>query len=140
MTDEPEAGGDAPCWAEQFDATAWGTGAGLVVSFAVPADDESSGAVWSLPHGGDLDANVVHLAPHAGIGSHVNDEVDVLIVVHGGDGTLTVDGARHRLGEQILALVPRGSERSIDAGPDGLRYLSVHRRRAPLGISRRPGS
>ncbi|MFV0257555.1 MAG: cupin domain-containing protein [Acidimicrobiales bacterium] len=101
-----------------------------------PAGD--SGARWSLPHGGDLDANLVTLAPDDGIGSHVNTEVDVLMYVTAGHGDLRVDGNRHPLGPATVALVPRGTDRRIKAGPDGLTYLSVHRRRGPLAIGRPP--
>ena len=96
--------------------------------------DGVGGAVWSLPHGGDLDANLVRIAPDAGIDRHVNEEVDVLMVIRSGDGELTVDGTVHMLAESALALVPKGSSRAIRAGERGLAYLSVHQRRAPLGV------
>ncbi len=97
----------------------------------------SGGAVWSLPHGGDLDANLVRLDPESGIESHVNDDVDVLIVVQAGRGELTVDEQTRRLEVDHVALVPRGARRSISAGRGGLSYLSIHRRRSPLGVTRR---
>ncbi|MDG2111081.1 MAG: cupin domain-containing protein [Actinomycetota bacterium] len=92
------------------------------------------GAVWSLPHGGDLDANLVRLEPGGAIGEHVNVEVDVLISVQAGEGLLAVDGTQHRLAADRVALVPKGVSRSIEAGPAGLTYLSVHRGRGPLDI------
>lgn len=100
---------------------------------AVPVDGD--GVQWTLGDAADLNANLVHLEPGSGIGEHVNDEVDVLVVVLDGSGTAAVDGSTPAtLGPQVLALLPKGSRRRIDAGPDGLRYLSVHRRRGPLRI------
>lgn len=93
------------------------------------------GAVWSLPHGGDLDANLVHLPAAASIDEHVNEVLDVLVVVHAGEGELTIGGERHRLRAGVLALVPRGAARSITATANGLTYLSVHRRRDALRIA-----
>ncbi len=97
-----------------------------------------AGVVWSLPHGADLDANLVHLHPGGSIDSHVNDEVDVVISIIAGDGQLVIGGTSHRLRDLVVALVPKGERREIRAGSAGITYLSIHRRRAPLGITRRP--
>jgi quercetin dioxygenase-like cupin family protein len=97
-----------------------------------------SGAVWSLPHGGDLDANLVFLQPHEVIGAHVNNEVDVLISVIAGQGRLSIDGAEHELRGDVLSLVPKGTNRVIEAGARGITYLSIHRRREPLGVTQNP--
>lgn len=100
------------------------------------------GAVWSLPHGGDLDANLVRLRAGDVIDTHVNDDVDVLVYVQSGGGDLTVDDDEHHLRSDVLVLIPRGARRRITAGPTGMYYLSVHRRRSPLtitsGSTRRP--
>src|SRR5436190_14452922 len=74
-----------------------------------------SGAIWSLPHSGDLDANVVVL--HAGdeVGQHVNDEVDVLIVGIDGQGTVIVDGDQLPLHAGRLVYVVKHAARSITA-------------------------
>lgn len=142
---EPDVGGEPPCWAHLFDGDldetptnpeCAGLSAGPVVDLgAVPVG--SGGAIWSLPHGGDLDANLIRLDPVAGIGAHVNNDVDVLVFVQSGTGELTVDGRTEALGADHLALIPKGSLRSIAAGAAGLTYLSVHRRRSPLGITNR---
>lgn len=92
------------------------------------------GAVWSIETD-DLDANLVQLGPARTIGEHRNDEVDVVIVVLGGDGLVTIDGERHEVASQTLVCVPRGTARAIVAGDDGLVYVTVHRRRRGLGIS-----
>ena len=132
-----EQGGDPACWAhltEDDDDAA--PGRAMVVDLDVASG--VGGAVWSLPHGRDLDANLVRLAPGAAIGSHVNNDVDVLVVVREGDGELVVDGVAHALADSAVALVEKGAERSITAGADGFAYLSIHRRRSPLTIRRAP--
>ena len=76
----------------------------------------------------------MRLEPGHSIDRHRNDEVDVLIVVVDGDGTLVVDGESRRLTPGLLAHVPRGTSRTITAGPVGLAHLTVHVRRRPLSI------
>ena len=137
---DADLGGDAPCWAHLFDEHdddgATRDGSSLVVDLGdSPRGPE--GAIWSLPHGGDLDANLVRLDPGSEIGAHVNDDVDVLVFVRSGTGNLAVDGRERRLDADHLALIPKGSLRSIVAGPEGMTYLSVHRMRSPLSIGKR---
>ncbi|MEW6470905.1 MAG: cupin domain-containing protein [Actinomycetota bacterium] len=101
----------------------------------------ADGAVWSLPHRGDLDANLVKLAPGSHVAGHHNDEVDVLLVVLAGHGTLTVDDEALAVGTHHLVRIPRGADRRLEASAAGLVYLSVHRARTGLQISparRRP--
>jgi quercetin dioxygenase-like cupin family protein len=140
MATTGDLGGDPPCWAHLFEAEAGlgspGAGGDVVVDLGAIDTAGPSGAVWSLPHGGDLDGNLVRLGPGDGVGSHVNDEVDALLLVRSGDGELGVDGAVHELRPDVLTLVPRGARRSLRAGPAGLTYLSIHRRRGPLGVAR----
>jgi quercetin dioxygenase-like cupin family protein len=140
---EVERGGDPPCWAhlvhdEQNDDESTHDAGPLVVDLA--AHLGSGGAIWSLPHGGDLDANLVRLDAGAKIGKHVNNDLDVMVLVQSGAGVLTIDEQTRRLGVDHLALIPKGSSRSIVAGDAGITYLSVHRRRSPLGITRRSDS
>ena len=97
-------------------------------------DVASGGAIWSLPHGGDLDANLVRLSAGGLIADHVNDDVDVLMSVRDGSGELVIEGTAFPLAADILALVPRGAERRIVAGEHGLAYLSIHRSRGPLEV------
>lgn len=97
----------------------------------------ADGAVWSLPHGGDLDANLVHLAPGGSVGEHVNSEVDVLVVGVAGSGAVTVDGTAHALRSGIAIALPKGTRRGVHADRgEPLSYLTVHRARSGLGISR----
>jgi mannose-6-phosphate isomerase-like protein (cupin superfamily) len=138
-----DQGGDPPCWAHLFDEDVCepanrGTGnvtIGPVVVDLGSARTGSGGVVWSLPHGGDLDANLVRLDAGAGIGAHVNNDVDVLVFVQSGSGQLMINGTAQPFGPDCLALIPRGTSRSITAASSGITYLSVHRRRSPLGIS-----
>ena len=131
-----ERGGDPPCWAHLFDDpehSGHGLGAPVVADLGA-VTVRGNGAVWSLPHGGDLDANLVRLQSGGHIGEHVNDDVDVLMFVQSGGGHVRLGDVRVDLAPDHLVLVPRGERRAISAGPNGITYLSVHRRRDPLGI------
>jgi mannose-6-phosphate isomerase-like protein (cupin superfamily) len=109
---------------------------GVVVVDVGSIDHQGAhGPIWHLPHGGDLDANVVHLRPHDVIGEHVNQEVDVLIHVLEGEAQITVNGAAHPLYAGHLVLVPVGTRRQVTSGASGVTYLTVHRRRSALGIT-----
>jgi len=92
-----------------------------------------SGPIWSLA-GGDLNATLLAWPPGERLPEHVNAELDVLLVVIEGDGTAVVDGERHGLAAGHALLIEKGTSRSIQAGRQGLRYLSIHRRRGPLQI------
>jgi quercetin dioxygenase-like cupin family protein len=83
----------------------------------------------------ELNATLLVWRAGEGQPEHVNAERDVAVVALAGSGTLTVDGAEHPLEEGWLAIVPRGATRSLVAGPQGLRCVTVHRRRGGLGLS-----
>jgi quercetin dioxygenase-like cupin family protein len=95
---------------------------------------EGEGPVWGLA---SRDLNATLLAWSAGhtIAEHVNTEVDVLLVVIDGGGQMAVDGRQHTLTRGSAVLIEKGSARQIRAGADGIRYLSVHRRRGPLQLT-----
>jgi quercetin dioxygenase-like cupin family protein/hemerythrin superfamily protein len=82
--------------------------------------------------------NVTPLSWKAGSGppEHVNEERDVLVVVLDGSATLSIDGEERELTRGETAIVGKGRSRKITAGRDGVRYLSIHRRRPPLQIGR----
>ena len=92
------------------------------------------GAIWTLEEGGDLNANLVRFDARGGVGKHVNEELDVVLVGVGGSGFARVSGEEHPLSAGTLVFVPKGAERSTAALSDGFAYLTVHRRRGPLGI------
>jgi quercetin dioxygenase-like cupin family protein len=83
----------------------------------------------------ELNATLLVWRADEGQPEHVNEGRDVALVVLGGSGTLSVDGTEHALAAGGLAIVPRGAARSIVAGRDGLRCLTVHRRRGGLELS-----
>jgi quercetin dioxygenase-like cupin family protein len=92
------------------------------------------GTIWTLEASRDLNANLVHFGAGAGVGEHVNDDVDVLIVGVSGVGLVGVDGEEHDLANGDVVFVPRGSTRYTRAVSEDFAYLSVHRRRGPLRI------
>lgn len=133
-----DQGGDPPCWAHLVDEldTHGPCDPSMWIDLCDTGGD-GNGAIWSLPHGGDLDANLIRLEGGRTIDQHVNVEVDVLIVVWGGAGELFVDERPQALRQGIVVLIPRGRSRAIRAGADGIVYLSIHRHRGPLVIGRR---
>lgn len=97
--------------------------------------DGADGAVWSLPGGGDLNANLIHLGPGGTVGAHVNDEVDVLFLGIEGVGWVTIESARHELRAGAMIVVPKETKRAIEAGTTAdVTYLTVHRARPGLHI------
>ncbi|MGO2097083.1 MAG: cupin domain-containing protein [Candidatus Microbacterium stercoravium] len=99
--------------------------------------DGDPGAVWSLePEGRSLDANVIWLPAGDGIARHDGPDLDVLIHVIAGSGTLSADTGEIALAPGALVWLPPRSRRAFAAGPDGLRYLTVHQRkpRAAFGL------
>ncbi|CAL9633446.1 hypothetical protein [Streptomyces sp. enrichment culture] len=102
---------------------------------AAAPGDTSAGALWRLAEPGrQLDANVVRLPPGHRVETHREPELDVLLLVLGGDGTLTAPDGPHPLAAGTLTWLPHGSTRGLAAGPDGLTYLTVHRRRPGMRI------
>ena len=98
-----------------------------------------SGPLWGTETD-DLNATLLAWPPGGGTDEHVNDERDVLVVVLAGSATVTLDGEPHGVGAGRALVVEKGRRRRIDAGPAGVRYLSVHRRRGGLQITTRPSS
>lgn len=99
----------------------------------------AGGSQWQLtPAERGLDANVITLPPGDEIAAHDGPELDVLVHVLDGAGTLhTADGPL-ALTPGVLVWLPPRSRRRFTAGPEGLRYFTVHRRKPPLTIGRAP--
>lgn len=96
------------------------------------------GAAWSIAEPDrELDSNLIRLPAGDGIDPHVGAEVDTLIHVVRGSGTLVTEDAEESLRPGDVALLPRRTVRGFRAGDDGLEYLTVHRRRQSLQIQRR---
>lgn len=102
------------------------------------AAGEQAGAIWTLEHGGDINANLVRFPAGGGVEEHVNEEVDVLFVGVTGSGIVEVDGHKHLLRAGTVAFVPKGARRSTRSGSGDFAYLTVHRRRGPLRIGGLP--
>jgi len=98
----------------------------------------SAGVLWKLTEPGrQLDANVVHLAPGRRVDTHVEPDLDVLLLVVTGDGTVTGPDGDTRLTAGALLWLPHGSRRALAAGERGLSYVTVHRRRPGMTIRSR---
>lgn len=94
------------------------------------------GPIWGA-ESDDLNATLLEWPPAGGPPEHVNDTLDVLLVVVDGSATVTVDGDERQLTPGEALIVGRGRTRRIVAGPEGVRYLTAHRRRPPLQIASR---
>ena len=97
---------------------------------------DGEGPLWGTASD-DLNATLLAWPAGAGTPEHVNDERDVVVVGVAGSGTLTVDGEAHPIGAGTAAVVGKGRRRRIEAGPAGLRYLTVHRLRGGLSVAPR---
>ncbi|MFF8291804.1 hypothetical protein ACF068_21580 [Streptomyces sp. NPDC016309] len=105
----------------------------------VPAD--RSGALWRLAEDSrQLDANVVRLAAGSRVAAHVEPDLDVLVYVVDGTGRLGTPEGELPLEAGCVVWLPRGSRRGMAAGPEGLTYLTAHRRRPGLSIRSAPGA
>jgi quercetin dioxygenase-like cupin family protein len=95
------------------------------------------GPLWGMASD-ELNATLLAWPPGHELAEHTNTEVEVLMVVLEGTGVAVVDEERHALAPGSLLLLEKGRSRAIVAGPDGLSYLSVHRRRGPLQLEAPP--
>ncbi|WP_329464008.1 hypothetical protein [Streptomyces sp. NBC_01431] len=102
------------------------------------ADEGQSGALWRLTQESrQLDANLVRLPADASVPGHVEAELDVLLVVVDGAGHLDDGVSLQELEPGVVAWLPKAAPRGLRAGPRGLAYLTVHRRRPGLTIGGR---
>jgi quercetin dioxygenase-like cupin family protein len=108
----------------------------LLEAAGTPADGrERSGALWRLEEDErQLDANLIKLPPEHRVETHRETDVDVLLLVLDGDGTLHTEAGALELAPHALVWLPRGSQRAIVAGPRGLAYLTAHMKRAGMRI------
>ena len=93
-----------------------------------------TGVIWSLRESGDLNVNLVRFTEGEGVGEHLNDEVDVLLVGVSGSGEVRIDGRAHGLSGGTLIFIPKGTLRSTHGTSADFAYLTVHRRRGPLKV------
>lgn len=89
--------------------------------------------------GAELNVNLVVLLAGSHITTHVNDAVEVLIVVLAGRGFAELDGARRDMAPGDALVIPRGTRRALGPASERFAYLTCHRRRPPLTVTRRGG-
>lgn len=87
--------------------------------------------VWSH-QGADLNLNLISCTAGQEIGSHVNSEVDVVLVGIAGSGSVEIDGRSHAIEPGHIVVIPKGSQRAMHCDDDQFAYLTCHRRRAGL--------
>ena len=107
---------------------------GATIAEILASSGERTGVVWDLQESTDLNVNLVRFTEGEGVGDHVNDEVDVLLVGVSGYGEVFIDDTLHCLYSGTLILIPKGVRRSTRAISTNFAYLTVHRRRGPLKI------
>jgi quercetin dioxygenase-like cupin family protein len=95
----------------------------------------AAGALWKLSEPGrQLDANVVRLPAEGRVDTHTEPDLDVLLLVLDGEASLLCTDGGRPLRAGVLTWLPHGSTRAVLAGPDGVTYLTVHRRRPGMRI------
>lgn len=110
----------------------------ILINTADDLDERAgqTGTAWSITtRQRDLDTNIIVLAPDATITAHAGPDVDVLIHILNGTGTLTTELTDMSLASGMLLFLPRRSIRGFTAGSDGLRYLTVHPKRESLVLN-----
>jgi mannose-6-phosphate isomerase-like protein (cupin superfamily)/hemerythrin-like domain-containing protein len=105
----------------------------------VASAERGLGVLWTQEGSEDLNANLVRFEAGEGVGIHANDEVDVVFVGVSGSGTVVVDGEEFALGPGRLVFVPKGCLRATRSASGEFAYLTVHRRRGPVGLAQRGG-
>ena len=90
----------------------------------------TSGPVWGA-ESEELNATILEWPPGGGPGETVSG-LDVVYAVLA--GSVRINEQELRAGEAVI--VPKDVPRRVVAGPDGVRYLTAHRRRGLLHVSR----
>jgi quercetin dioxygenase-like cupin family protein len=105
------------------------------VDVAALLADGATGVRWSATS--QLQSNVVALAAGGSVDEHVESSLDVLLVVVAGGGRVTHSRPGRApvvedVGAPAVLLLPAGTRRSLQAGPDGLVLVTAHRARPPF--------
>ena len=104
------------------------------------ATGQAEGSVWQLEPGArDLDSNIIILPADDEIATHVGPDLDVRVLVLDGTGDLETELNRIALQQGTVLWLPKNAQRRFIAGPEGLKYLTVHQRKPTLNISLPPG-
>jgi quercetin dioxygenase-like cupin family protein len=100
-------------------------------------ESDGRGPLWGAATE-DLNATLLVWGAGERVAEHVNDERDVLLVVLSGGGMLVLDQDETQVRSGHAVVIPKGVRRAVVAGPAGIRYLTAHRVRGGLQISRLP--
>ena len=107
----------------------------LADTAAADAEADATGALWRLrSRERDLDSQIVELRPEGAIEAHTGPDFDMLVHVLAGSGCVNTELGTVGLKTGAVLWLPRRSRRGFTAGPEGMRYLSVHRRRRGLPV------
>ncbi|OAV62370.1 DUF2249 domain-containing protein [Enteractinococcus helveticum] len=102
-------------------------------------DPTTGGSIWQLEPGArDLDSNIIALPADDEIGLHIGPNLDVLVLVLQGSGQLQTELNVIELQQGALVWLPRNAQRRFIAGPEGIRYLTIHHRKPTLNITAAP--
>jgi mannose-6-phosphate isomerase-like protein (cupin superfamily) len=96
------------------------------------------GPVWTHSSA-DLNVNLLSFDGGQGVPSHINRDLDVLVVVVAGNGVIEIDGVTRDICAGQVCVIPKGARRAIRSGGGPFAYLTCHRRRAglwPEGVPR----
>lgn len=101
------------------------------VIFDALAESDETGPLFG-GESEDLDFTLLRWNAGEGVAEHINSEVDVIMVVLQGSGTLWIDENETSLGAGHAVMIPKNTKRRMQAGSQGIRYLNVHKRRKRL--------
>ena len=73
---------------------------------------DRTGVIWTLDTSSDLNANLVRFNTGQGVGGHVNDEVEVIVLGVSGSRIVTVDREEHALSTGMLVFIPKVARRA----------------------------
>lgn len=99
--------------------------------FASETAARDGGVIW----GGtteDLNCTLLSWPRGGGVASHINTEVDVVMLVVEGSGEVIVDGEVFTLAAPQALLIFKGCERAIQSTSERFTYLSAHKKRRGL--------
>lgn len=95
---------------------------------ALSSDAKQGGPQWGLATE-ELNATLLWWSDQHSVAPHVNNELDVFLLVVDGHGEVVVDGEVFDVGPGQALLIPRGTERAIRSTTATFCYLNIHRRR-----------
>lgn len=90
-----------------------------------------TGPLWSTETE-DLDCTFVAWNDSEGVVSHINTEVDVVMITVAGTGEVRVGDETIAVSAGQAIVIPKGVQRSVRANSGRLAYLNVHKRRRKL--------